>query len=262
MFNFFRKKDPIVKKVEPKEIQIEDFENTDRLMEAFKEETGIEFDQKKSIFQNKVVNFAKNNGVESIAQCIKIMQSRNSELKEKLIDVLTTNETYFYREIVQIQQMAKAVKESGKSVRILSAPCSTGEEPYTIAMILLDAGVELSQFEIVAIDINKFAVDFASKGCFRGKSLRKLQEDVKQKYFYQKENNIYCVDEAIKDRITFKTVNIFNSEFKMLGKFDYIFSRNMLIYFDYETKLKVKELLLSMLKDKEVGIYFGHADLF
>lgn len=261
MFDFFKRKTPKLHKSQIKEVNISDFENIDRLMDAFKEETAIEFDQKKSIFQNKVVNFARNNEVESINECINIMKSRSGELKEKLIDVLTTNETYFYREVVQIENMAKEIKQHGTKVRILSAPCATGEEPYTIAMALLEAGVSESDFEIVAIDINKYAVEFGAKGCFRQKSLRLVSHEIQQKYFIQNEN-LFCVKEYIKSRVQFKTVNIFDNEFKNLGKFDYIYSRNMLIYFDYETKLKVKDLLEGMLKNRERGVYFGHADLF
>ena len=261
MFDFFKRKTPKLQKTEIKEVNISDFENIDRLMDAFKEETGIEFDQKKSIFQNKVVNFAKNNGVESISDCIDIMKSRSGELKEKLIDVLTTNETYFYREVLQIENMAKEVKQNGTKVRILSAPCATGEEPYTIAIALLEAGVNENDFEIVAIDINKYAVEFGAKGCFREKSLRRTTQEIREKYFHLREGN-FCIKDYIRSRVVFQSVNIFDKEFQNLGKFDYIYSRNMLIYFDYETKLKVKALLEGMLKDKERGVYFGHADLF
>jgi len=230
-------------------------------MEVFKEETGIEFEQKKSIFQNKVVNFAKHNGVASIYGCIEIMKNHSGELKEKLIDVLTTNETYFFREVLQIENMAKEIKQNKSKARILSAPCATGEEPYTIAIALLEAGVNRNDFEIVAIDINKYAIDFAIKGCFRQKSLRQTSTEIQQKYFKHHDNN-FCVKEHIKSKVVFKAVNIFDEKFKSLGKFDYIYSRNMLIYFDYETKLKAKALLESMLKEKERGVYFGHADLF
>lgn len=260
MFNFFKSKKPSLQTAQVTKISLSDTENVDMLMDAFKEETGIEFEQKKSIFQNKVTGFARNNEIDSFAQCIQIMKSRG-ELKEKLIDILTTNETFFYREVNQIHEMAKKIKSSVSKVRILSAPCATGEEPYTIAMILLQEGINIEKFEIVAIDINKYAVDFARKGCYREKSLRNLTHETKSKFFY-KNDTLECVKHYIRDRIVFKSVNIFDESFKSLGKFDYIFSRNMLIYFDYDTKLKVKELLESMLKDKEVGVYFGHADLF
>jgi chemotaxis protein methyltransferase CheR len=261
MFGFFKKREHATLQSETIEKEaLSDTENIDRLMQVFKEQTGIEFEQKKSIFQNKVTSFARNHEIRSFAQCIDILQGRG-ELTDKLIDVLTTNETYFYREVAQIHEMARLIKQKNQKVRILSAPCSTGEEPYTIAMILIQEGINIESVEIVAIDINPFAVEFAKKGCYREKSLRNLTHEVRSQFFYHSDTH-ECVKHYIRDRISFRSVNIFDAEFKNLGKFDYIFSRNMLIYFDYDTKIKVKELLEGMLKDKETGIYFGHADLF
>ncbi len=261
MFNFFKSEDPVVKTTAtelPKPVC--DFENLDRLMRVFKEQTGIEFGEKRSIFKNKVSNFARNNGLESIAECIEQLE-RDGALKQELIDALTTNETYFFREMGQIKELVAEVKNDYGRVDILCAPGSTGEEPYTIAMELLEAGVAPDKFHITGIDINAHAIEFARRACYREKSLRKTPYELKQKYFTPN-NDLYCLDETVKAQASMRVINVFDPEFKRLGKFDYIFSRNMLIYFDHGTKKRVKELLESMLKDGSKSIYFGHADLF
>ncbi|MGM0533143.1 MAG: CheR family methyltransferase [Campylobacterota bacterium] len=263
MLNWFfknKKQTPLpAKKEDPPEIT--DTYNFDRLIETFKEQTGVEFESKRSIFENKVINFAKNNGLHSVQSCIDLMRGPETDLKDKLIDVLTTNETYFFREMVQIEDLARKVKAKGSPVRILSAPCASGEEPYTIAMTLLEAGISPSRFEITAIDISRYAIEFAKKGCYRPKSLRKTPAPIEAKYFTTRDE-LKCLQPLVKDTVTFQVANVFDPAFKQLGKFDYIFSRNMLIYFDHPTKKKVKALLESMLKDPRNEIYFGHADLF
>ena len=144
---------------------------------------------------------------------------------------------------------------------ILCAPSSTGEEPYSIVIALLEAGVASSKFQIVGIDINSDALEKASCATYKEKSIRNLPKDVVRKYFTQN-SETYTLKKEFSSLVTFKLANIFDSSFVSLGKFDFIFSRNMLIYFDKETKLKAKEILESMRKNREHNVFFGHADLF
>ena len=157
--------------------------------------------------------------------------------------------------------MVNLVKESQSSVKILCAPSATGEEPYSIAIALLEAGVSSSSFHIVGIDINSSAISKAQNAVYGERNVRNLTPEVVSKYF-DINNQKYSLKQSIKSLVSFQITNIFDSSFKNIGKFDFIFCRNMLIYFNKETKLKAKSILESMRKSNQHEIFFGHADLF
>ena len=121
--------------------------------------------------------------------------------------------------------------------------------------------MEPSRFHITGIDINSRAIEKAKIASYRERNVKNLLGDVLYKYFDKNEER-YDLKERVKNLVEFKVMNIFEPEFTMLGKFDYIFSRNMLIYFDLPTKQKAKKILESMRKDDTKEIFFGHADLF
>jgi len=113
----------------------------------------------------------------------------------------------------------------------------------------------------MGIDINEEALQRAKLAIYKERNIRNLSNEILNKYF-MKESDKYILKEDIKSLIKFRCINIFEQSFEELGKFDFIFSRNMLIYFDKETKLKAKNILESLRKDKNQEIFFGHADLF
>jgi len=227
VFSFLWKK----KQEKPEEEEVPnivyEYEDVSEVMHYFEKETGITFEQQKNILKNKLTLFCKTNKIYSFKELLNSLK-KDDDIKQKLINVLTTNETYFYREFSQIQAIVEHVKKrvSSTPISILCAPCATGEEPYSIAI-----------------------------------ALGNLDEKLVRKYFDVR-NKKYILNERVKQRVSFLQKNIFKSEFTALGKFDYVFSRNMLIYFDKETKLKAKSILESMQKDPNVGVFFGHADLF
>jgi len=258
MFSFFKKKNKEVPTVEEK--IVENFDDIGEVSEYFHKETGVTFDKQESILKNKVISFCRQNSIYSFSKLLSEINV-NKNLKQSLIDHLTTNETYFYREIKQIEALVKLVKNDGSNVRILCAPSATGEEPYSIAMMLLESGVSSSKIDILGIDINSDAIQKANKAIYGERNVRNLTDSLKGKYF-TKEADKYILKDSVKSLVNFKVINIFDQEFKSLGKFDFIFSRNMLIYFDKETKLKAKKILEDMRKTDEHCIFFGHADLY
>lgn len=259
MFGLFKKKkEKPVAKIQEK--QKEDFTNVEIISDYFKAETGVTFEKQKSILKNKLTTFSRHRDIFSFTQLLKSIKNDN-QVKQDLIDYLTTNETFFYREFTQIQKLVKLVKESSSKVDILCAPSATGEEPYSIVIALLEAGVSIDKFEIVGIDINNLAILDAKTAIYKERNVRNLSDEILKKYFVEDEKH-YILKPAIRNKVTFKVANLFDSSFKSLGKFDFIFSRNMLIYFDKETKIKAKEILEGMLKNEEQEIFFGHADLF
>jgi len=241
---------------------VEDFSNSEAVAAYFYEESGVTFAKQMGIFTNKARLFAKKNNISSFTILLRQLQS-DEELKQRFIDYLTTNETYFYREFKQIEALVRAIKQDPikKPVSILCAPCSTGEEPYSIAIALLEAGISAEHFHITGIDINQEALSKAQKARYKERNVRNLSKEILQRYFH-KEHTDYRLDAAVQKSITFKRINIFDPALAHLGKFDYIFSRNMLIYFDQKKKAEARSILESLRRDLDTPIFYGHADLF
>ena len=258
MFDFFKKKEPLVE--DTKVVFQEDFDNIEPISKYFQNETGITFDKQMSILKNKLISFCRQREIHSFTKLLEDVKS-NSQVKQELIDHLTTNETFFYREFQQIEELITLVKKSNTQIKILCAPSATGEEPYSIVIALLEAGVSPATFKILGIDINSDAIAKAERAIYRERNLRKLSPEIISKYF-TKSDDKYLLNQNIKSLVSFEITNLFDESFKRIGKFDFIFSRNMLIYFDKETKLKAKAILESMRKDDTNDIFFGHADLF
>lgn len=257
MFNFFK-----VQKVtkESKKFELaKDFENIPKIMSYFKEETGIDFDEQVTIFKSKLTSFCRIYKISSFDICLKNIKI-DTALRQELINYLTTNESFFYREFHQIESLVNTVKNSYKRVEILCVPCANGEEPYSIAIALMEAGVSKSMFHITGIDISSAAVLRSQEAIYNEKGIRNLSPELRFKYFRQ-EGELYHLNVEVKEQVDFKCMNIFDEYFKKLGLFDYIFSRNMLIYFDSHTRFKAQQLFKEHLKDSSQTIYFGHADL-
>lgn len=259
MFSFFKKSAP-ENIDEKKEAVIEDYSDVSQIAQYFKNETGVTFDKQTTILKSKVTTFCRQMSIGSFKELLSAIKD-DGKLKQSLVDYLTTNETFFYREFKQIEELVKLVRNEDRKVEILCAPSATGEEPYSIVIALLEAGVMPSNFHITGIDINSDAVSKANKAVYRERNVRNLPLEAVERYF-TKENGNYILKDSIKQHVTFILMNLFEPAFKNIGKFDFVFSRNMLIYFDQETKLKAKEILESMRKSDRQDVFFGHADLF
>ncbi len=260
MFDFLKKTEKTIKTTQTLKTPKTDYSNITPICEYFYRQTGITFDSQISILQRKVNSFCQQRNIYSYDTLLQELQIDLS-LKQAFIDYLTTNETYFYREFKQVQELTELVKKSNKNVKILCAPSATGEEVYSIAIALLEAGISPSSFHILGIDINASAISKAHNALYSQKNLRKLSADIISTYF-EIDKEKYKIKQSLKSLVSFQVANIFDNSFKNIGKFDFIFSRNMLIYFDNETKLKAKSILESLRKNDKQEIFFGHADLF
>ena len=187
---------------------------------------------------------------------------------QELMNAVTVNETYFFREHNQFEVLVNHVlpeldkkRPKNEPLRILSAPCSTGEEPYSMVLYLLEeAGlVERRDIEIVGIDIDSNVIKKAQDGKFSERSVHAIPPGQLQSYF-KKTGFSYSLIPDLIDTVEFKVVNIFDrAEVRKLGKFDVIFSRNMLIYFDDASKKEVAMNFYDMLKP-EGYVFLGHAE--
>lgn len=258
MFSFFKKE--VVSQEKLEVADIEDYTDVAPVASYFKNETGVIFDEQSSILKNKLTTFCRHRNINSFSKLLRLVKV-DTKIKQELIDYLTTNETFFYREFKQIEQLVQLVKKQNSQVRILCAPSATGEEPYSIAIALLEAGIIAGNIDILGIDINSDAIQKSEEAIYKERNIRNLADDVLNKYF-SKIDEKYVLKEKVKSLVSFKKLNLFDDSFKSIGKFDYVFSRNMLIYFDKETKLKAKAILEEMRKDETHEVFFGHADLF
>ncbi|MBI4823209.1 MAG: protein-glutamate O-methyltransferase CheR [Nitrospirae bacterium] len=186
----------------------------------------------------------------------------------ELMDILTINETYFFREEIQLKALNEEIlkdlytaKKDTKKIRIWSAGCSSGEEPYTIAMLVLEQGAYFDgwDIEILGSDINQRVLQSARKGLYRKNSFRNTNEYFAKKYF--KENDgIYKISDNIKKLVNFSYLNLLDPfKVKFVETMDVILCRNVLIYFHMDARKKVIENFYNRLSDGGY-LLLGHAE--
>jgi chemotaxis protein methyltransferase CheR len=188
---------------------------------------------------------------------------------QHFINALTVNETYFYREEHQLKCMTSDLlteriraKKPGSTLRIWSVPCSTGEEPYSLAIWLLEnwPQVDAYDIEIVGSDIDTRVVKAAEEGIYGKRALMHLPPGVVERYFTVENEDLWKVIEDLRQSVRFTTVNLMEiSETRLHGKFDIIFCRNVLIYFDEASRRTAAENLYANLASGGF-ICLGHAE--
>jgi chemotaxis protein methyltransferase CheR len=186
-----------------------------------------------------------------------------------LIDNLTTNETYFFRESPQLRAFSEEIlpglRETladRKVLRIWSAGCSTGEEPYTIAILLLESGDWWRdwQIEILGSDINQRVLRTARKGVYKKNAHRATSPAMLAKYFVADEKGDFRIIDKVKELVSFSSLNLLDPyKTSLISSMDIIFCRNVIIYFDREAKKKVIESFYQKLRDGGY-LLLGHSE--
>lgn len=181
---------------------------------------------------------------------LKYNRKKDLELMD-IMDVLTTNETYFFREAYQLKaftdeiipELIKVKSARGdRSLRIWSAGCSTGEEPYTIAMLMLGIK-ELHgwDIEIIGTDISQRVLQLARRGIYGKSSFRATDEYYLKRFFHEQDDG-FRINDEVRGLVNISHLNLFDTQrMIMLGKMDLIFCRNVIIYFDIAAKKRVVE---------------------
>ena len=188
---------------------------------------------------------------------------------EALINAFTVNETYFYREDHQLRCMTSDLLPSlipgrrmDDPIRIWSMPCATGEEPYSIAIWLMEnwSDVDKYNIEIVGSDIDTRVLKSAAEGIYGKRALARLSKSVLDRYFAKLDENRYQIDEGLRDSIHFTRVNLVDpAEMRIYRNFDIVFCRNVLIYFDDASRRIAAENLYDCMRP---GAYIclGHSE--
>jgi chemotaxis protein methyltransferase WspC len=174
-------------------------------------------------------------GLTDRAAYLRQLQTVANELEE-LIETVVVPETWFFRDTEPFVYLAQYVtsewlKANFSILRVLSVPCSTGEEPYSIAMTLLDSGLNPTQFCVDAVDISKRALLKAKQGIYSKRSFRGDRSGVNGRYFEQVADS-YQIKPFVRDTVKFIQGNLLNPGFLAGGKYQVIFCRNLLIYLD------------------------------
>lgn len=234
----------------------DDFE---QFCEFFYRKTGIRFDQSKRYFvDRRLIERIKATGHNSFKSYFIFLrfESTGKEL-QNLVNSLTVNETYFFREEYQFQCMVNwmlseivSKKRAGDTIRIWSIPSSTGEEPYSIAIYLLEYWKDIDKWdvEIISSDIDTQALEKAKRGIYSERSVQNLPKAILQKYFKSLGSGYYQICEELRNSVEFTRVNIVDTkETKRYRGFDIVFCRNLLIYFDdLSRKIAVENLFDAM----------------
>lgn len=194
--------------------------------------------------------------------------------RREMISALTTNVSHFFREDhhfellrTKVLPLLSSKLESGEKIRIWSAGCSNGQEPYSLATVLLSEEKipANADIKILATDIDPKVISFAKQGCYDSQMIAGLPEDLRDKYFHQQpaaagsnHSEIWQANQEIKDLITFRELNLLRP-WPMKGKFDIIFCRNVVIYFDEKTQ----EALWQKFSDQMspgAWLFLGHSE--
>lgn len=198
---------------------------------------------------------------------LRFSPKRRQELEE-IVELLTTNETYFFREKYQLKAFSDEIlpdlierRSHERRLRIWSAGCSSGEEVYTIAMLLKEeprvAGWNL---EVFGNDISRRMLQSARRGAFGKSSFRAIEPYFQDKYFQAVDGGLFKIDESLRAITSFGQLNLLDDEMlQLVGQVDIIFCRNVLIYFDMAARLRVVETFYSKLRERGY-LLLGHSE--
>jgi chemotaxis protein methyltransferase CheR len=232
--------------------------------------TGMWFsDTSKYLLQKRLSPRARELNFESFQKYFYFLQydPRAEAEFDQIYDLVTTNETYFFREPAQLAAFADEIvpeilsRKTIKKIRVWSAGCSSGEEPYSIAMLLSEAGYyERAAFEIFASDINQQVLAKARRGHYRESAFRATEVPLRDKYFTRNDDGSWHISDEIRNRVSFGRLNLYDEpRVSLLGHLDVIFCRNVIIYFDDQSKKIVVSNFYNRLTESGY-LLLGHSE--
>jgi chemotaxis protein methyltransferase CheR len=237
------------------------------LRDSIRERFGINYDDAKQfLLQSRLQTRLLKNRCETFAAYYRFLttSAQREEEWDELASVLSNNETYFFRERAQLEVLAtegleEALRTGGR-LRIWSSACSTGEEPYTLSMMLLNTKrISPSHVTIRASDLSPRALEKARTGFYRELSFRATPPEMVAKYFKPFEGGFFVSDE-VKRMVEFFRINLLDKNAVAgVGTHDAVFCRNVLIYFDKPTQKRVVEGFAKALRPGGY-LFLGHAE--
>lgn len=221
--------------------------------EFFYRKTGISMDASRRYYiDRRLEDRMAQNQCESFREYLSLVKfQRGGHELQALINEMTVNETYFFREDYQFACLTlhmlneiAARKEPGQRIRIWAVPCSTGEEPYSIAIWILENWARADDFdiEIFGSDIDSRVLDRCRAGVYEERALHRVSAHIRQRYFTRESETAWRVCEPLRQSVEFSRVNVCDPvDMARMRGFDVIFCRNLLIYFDELSRRRAAE---------------------
>ncbi|MGN6309548.1 MAG: CheR family methyltransferase [Xanthobacteraceae bacterium] len=215
------------------------------LQKLLKERSGLDLSaDKQYLVESRLLPIARKLGLPGISELTQKIKAGAEDLAKQVVEAMTTNETFFFRDKIPFDHLRETIlptllreRASRRSLRIWSAACSTGQEPYSIAMCLKEYGVDLNSWrvEIVATDLSQGVLEKSKAGIFSQFEVQRgLPIQLLVKHFKQI-GDMWQINADIRAMVQFKQLNLLQ-DISHLGQFDVVFCRNVLIYFDQDTK--------------------------
>lgn len=241
-----------------------------QLRDQIYKRTGMFFSESsKYLIQKRLSPRARELNFDSFQKYFYFLQydPRSESEYDQVYDLITTNETYFFREPAQLSAFIDEIvpeilsRKNVKKIRIWSAGCSSGEEPYSIAMLLQEAGhYNRAAFEIFASDLNQSVLAKARKGLYRESAFRVTSPIVRDRYFTHESDGSWRISDEIRNRVSFGRLNIYDEgRVSLLGHLDVVLCRNVIIYFDDTSKRVVVNNFYKRLVDGGY-LLLGHSE--
>jgi chemotaxis protein methyltransferase CheR len=242
-----------------------------KFREFFYRKTGIMFDENKNYFTGRRITDRMNSvGCATFREYFAIIRFEASgQEMQHLVNEMTVNETYFFREDYQLKALVAGIlpdlvgrRKPGKPIRLWSMPCSSGEEPYSLAIYILEywADADRHDIEILASDIDTSILACAAAGVYGERSLQRLPPELIKKYFVRQKDRMYRISDDLRASIDFCQGNVVDPKFmRRFRDIDVIFCRNMLIYFDDQSRRETIEAMYDCLAPGGY-ICLGHSE--
>jgi chemotaxis protein methyltransferase CheR len=241
----------------------------DLLCRLLKQRSGLQLASDKAyLLESRLLPVVRRRNMKSLDELVAVLRNRiEEELVRDVVEAMTTNESSFFRDLKPFDQFRDFIlpelmkaRAAKRSLRIWSAACSSGQEPYSLAMLLSEHKDKLAGWnvEIVATDLSTEILEKAQAGVYTQFEVQRgLPIQLLVKYFRQ-EGERWRIDPAIAAMVTFRCLNLLD-DFTHLGQFDVVFLRNVLIYFDQDTKTLVLDRMARVLP-ADGYLYLGGAE--
>ncbi len=221
------------------------------LVNYLQKKFGINLTKKRTLVESRLNNFLIENNFSDYESFLGFaFKDKTGNMINQIINRLTTNYSYFMREWEHFEYFRDHVlpeikeREKEKDIRIWSAGCSTGQEPYMIAMLIADYFGSIKEnwdTKILATDISQKALEAAVKGEYDNECLTNVPADWKRRYFNKLNNGKWEIKKIIKDEVIFRRLNLIENRFSFKKQLHVIFCRNVMIYFNKQTKEELIE---------------------
>ena len=229
----------------------------DYLRKFLKERSGLDLSpDKQYLVESRLLPLARKASLAGIPDLVLKIRNGDGRLASDVVEAMTTNETFFYRDKIPFDHLRETIlpgllraRAARKSLRIWSAASSTGQEPYSIAMVLKEKAAALSgwRIEIVATDLSQEVLEKSRAGLYSQFEVQRgLPIQLLVKYFTQI-GELWQINSELRGMVHHRQLNLLH-DFSHLGKFDVIFCRNVLIYFDQQTKINIFERMARVIE--------------